>query len=589
MIEFKNVKNWRLKANFLHFKGGREMNWKSRLDLNVPTEPPFPMPEPLWNTLFGRGFRNQKDVESLFSPSLLNLKDPFSLKNMDVACERLLKAFINKEKVTIYADFDLDGTSGLALLYEGLTQLGFTELTYFQPKRLSEGYGLHSHIIEELALTGTNVVVTVDVGITALEAAKKAKECGIDLVITDHHLPYEELPDAYTIVNPNQKACNSGLGYLCGAGVGFYLLMAIKKTLAKNNLGNQKFNLKDVLDFFVIGTLTDLVPLVEDNRVLVKHGLQRLSETTRPALRSLMKSLSLTDRLLTSQEVAINLAPKLNALSRMEAEILPRDVLLEKDPKKAAEIVENVLKTQEDRKVFQKNAYMKALVLQETMNQKGYTWIWSHEFHKGVIGLVATALCDLLRVPVFVGSINEKGEISGSSRCPDGIEYDLTQVLDSCKDALLKYGGHAQAAGFGLRAEKALEFDELLKKYFEANNKPTSKKVIVYDSVAKFTDLTPQFMKWCEALEPFGREFPALTFKFEAVKVVNVKNMNGGHLRFSLEQEGKNFHAVVFSPSDIYKKISANDVMDIVAEARWNYFRGSKTLQLNLKDVFVRN
>jgi len=497
----------------------------------------------------------------------------------------LFQAFINQEKVTIYADFDLDGTSGLALLYDGLTQLGFKNLTYFQPKRLSEGYGLHDHIIEELAQTGTQVVVTVDVGITALSAAKKAKECGIDLIITDHHLPYEELPDAYTIVNPNHKACTSGLGYLCGAGVGFYLLMAVKKTLAANGLGNQNFNLKDVLDFFVIGTLTDLVPLVKDNRVLVKHGLARLSKTERPALKYLIESLSLNDRLLTSQEVAINLAPKLNALSRMEAEILPRDVLLETSSDKAAGIVSNVLKTQEDRKKYQKNAYLKALKLQETMDQKGYVWVWSHEFHKGVIGLVATALADLLRVPAFVGSINEKGEISGSSRLPDGAEYDLTQVLDGCKEALKKYGGHAQAAGFGLSSENALKFDELLKEYFEKNSKAISQKTIVYDSVATFQDLTPQFMKWCEGLEPYGKDFPALTFKFEGVKVVNIRNMNGGHLRFSLEQDGKIFLAVVFSPSEMYRKIHENDLIDIIAEPRWNYFRGAKTLQLNLKDV----
>lgn len=564
------------------------MNWKDRLD-SVPPESPIPMPQVLWNSIYGRGFQTKESVESLFSPSLQNLKDPFSMKNMDKACERLLKAFINQEKVTIYADFDLDGTSGLALLYDGLTQLGYKNLTYIQPKRLSEGYGLHSHIIEELAQAGTNVVVTVDVGITALEAAKTAKNCGIDLIITDHHLPYDELPEAYTIVNPNQKECSSELGYLCGAGVGFYLLMALKKTLTQNGVGNSSFNLKDVLDFYVIGTLTDLVPLVGDNRVLVKHGLVKLSQTERPALKSLIRSLSLNDRLLTSQEVAINLAPKLNALSRMEADILPRDVLLETNSAKASEIVAQVLKTQEERKSHQKSAYLLALKLQETMNQKGYVWVWSHEFHKGVIGLVATALSDLLRVPAFVGSINEKGEISGSARSPEGAEYDLTKILEASKDFLSKYGGHAQAAGFGLNATEALKFDESLEKYFAENSKPISKKFIIYDSIATFKDLTPQFMKWCEGLEPYGKDFPALIFKFEGVQVMGIKNMNGGHLRFSLEQEGKIFHATVFSPPELYRKINEKDVLDVVAEVKWNYFRGDRTLQLNLKDVFVKS
>ena len=562
------------------------MNWKSRLH-DTPPESPIPMPLPIWKSLYSRGFQNEESIRNLFSPSLQNLQDPFVLKNMDRACERLLRAFQNQESVTIYSDFDLDGTSGLALLYDGFSQLGFKQLSFVQPKRLSEGYGLHSHIVEDLARKGTKVIVTVDVGITALDAAKKAKECGIDLIITDHHLPYEELPDAYTIVNPNQKDCDSGLGYLCGAGVGFYLLMALKRALQEQGLGNQNFNLKDVLDFFVIGTLTDLVPLVQDNRVLVKHGLVRLSQTQRPALKNLIQALSLNDRHLTSQEVAINLAPKLNALSRMETEILPRDVLLERDPTRATELVNNVLKTQEERKKYQRSAYLKALELQETMDQKGYVWVWSHEFHKGVIGLVATALCELFRVPSFVGSLNGDGEISGSARCPDGVEYDLTKVLEDSKESLLKYGGHAQAAGFSLKAQNALMFDERLKDFFEKNSKPMSEKLVFYDSIATFRDLTPQFMKWCENLEPFGKDFPSLVFKFENVKVVNIKSMNGGHLRFSLEQDGKILVAVVFSPNESFKSVNENDAIDIVAEPRWNYFRGQRTLQLNLKDIFV--
>ncbi len=509
---------------------------------------------------------------------------------MEAACDRLVDAFKKNQKITIYADFDLDGTSGLALLYDGLSQLGFRNLNYTQPKRLADGYGLHPHMIEELASNGTDVVVTIDVGITALEAAQTAKQCGIDLIITDHHLPYDELPAAYTIVNPNQKDCTSGLGYLCGAGVGFYLLMALKKVMAEKNLLSGQIDLKNVLDYYVIGTLTDLVPLVGDNRVLVKHGLIKISNTRRPALRKLIDTLNLNDRIMSSQEVAINLAPKLNALSRMESDVLPRDVLLERDQSKASEIVKNVLRVQEERKRSQQGAYLKALELKETMSQVGYVWVWSHEFHKGVIGLVATKLCELLNVPAFVGSINEKGEVSGSARCPDGLEFDLTQVLDFSKTSLLKYGGHAQAAGFSLDATKALEFDELLNVYFSKNLRPQARRDVVYDSVATFDQLTPQFMKWYENLEPFGKDFPPFVFRFNDVSIVNIKKMNGGHLRFGLQQDGVDqiFNAVVFSPSDSYKNLVQGAVIDILAEARWNYFRGQRSLQLNLRDISVK-
>lgn len=267
-------------------------------------ESPIPMPGLIWRALSARGIRSKEQLEAFFSPSLNQLKNPFSILNMQRAAERLVESHFKDELIAVYADFDLDGTSGLALLYEGLKALGFKNIMTYQPKRLSEGYGLHTHAIEELAQAGVQVIITVDVGITAVDQALRAKELGVDLIITDHHQPGQMLPDAFAVVNPNQKDCESGLGYLCGAGVAFYFLLSVRKLLAEKNIKTD-FNPKDVLDFFVIGTLTDLVPLIEDNRVLIKHGLNRISQTQRPALRCLLNALGYEDRNLTSQDVAI--------------------------------------------------------------------------------------------------------------------------------------------------------------------------------------------------------------------------------------------------------------------------------------------
>lgn len=511
---------------------------------SVPTEAPLPMPNAIWSALYQRGFQTKEAVDSLFSPSLANLKNPFSILNMQKGAERIVQAFEANEPIAIYADFDLDGTSGLALLYEGLKGLGFSNVQYYQPKRLTEGYGLHAHAIEELHAAGIKVIITVDVGITAVVPAEKAKELGVDLIITDHHQVGPKLPDCYAIINPNVKECTSGLGYLCGAGVAFYFLLAVRKLLLDKNIKSD-FNPKDVLDFFVIGTITDLVPLVEDNRVLIKHGMTKLSQTQRPALRKLLDALGFSDRTLTSQDIAIQVAPKLNALSRMEMEYFPRDVLLETNADHASKIVENVLATQEMRKSYQKTAQIKAVEMKEDMQQEGYSWVWSHEYHKGVIGLVATRLAETYQVPAFVGSLNEKGEIVGSSRLPESSGHSLIKILDFCKSSLIQFGGHVAAAGFKLKAEDALEFDAYLTEYF-SQNEESLRKTYTFDAVLKLDEINPMLMKWIAALEPFGKEFPALLYCVRGVTVSRKKVMNGGHIRFTFTQGSAKLDGVVF-------------------------------------------
>lgn len=561
-----------------------EAKWLLRNQV-LDEESPISMPGLVWRALSARGIRSKDQVESFFSPSLSQLKNPFSMLNMDVAAQRLVEAHSKDELIAVYADFDLDGTSGLALLYEGLKALGYKNIMTYQPKRLSEGYGLHTHAIEELASSGVRVIVTVDVGITAVSQANRAKELGVDLIITDHHQPGEKLPEAYAVVNPNQKACTSGLGYLCGAGVAFYFLLAVRKLLADKNI-KTNFNPKDVLDFFVIGTLTDLVPLVEDNRVLIKHGLSRLSQTQRPALRCLLNALGFEERSLTSQDVAIQVAPKLNALSRMETEYLPRHVLLETEVQNAQKIVSHVLETQELRKSFQKNAVVKALSMAEEMSQDGYCWVWSHEFHKGVIGLVATQLCEKLRVPSFVGSLNEEGIIVGSARIPDGSERSLVGILDFCTESLLQHGGHHAAAGFKLDGEKALEFDAYLSEYFETFPQDATQKILTYDAVAKLNELTPQLMNWLYALEPYGKDFPQFLFRIDQVKILRKKELNGGHLKWTFEDEsGVSLEGLMFSPKESVKNKEVDAVVSVLVEPQWNHFNGVKRLQLMVKDI----
>ena len=242
--------------------------WKSReneIQSKEGAKPSFAVegvPQLIQRILEVRGFSSKDQIDRLLFPKLADLKDPLSLKGMDIAVTRMVQAYKQDETICIYADFDLDGTSGLALLKTGLLGLGFKKVLHYQPKRLSQGYGFHIEAVEELKNQGVSLIVTVDVGITAVETVRRANELGVDIILTDHHLPGEELPPALTVVNPNQGTCPSGLGYLCGAGVAFYLLRALKRAFVLDPyLPKTDFDLKDVLEFFTIGTLTDMVPL----------------------------------------------------------------------------------------------------------------------------------------------------------------------------------------------------------------------------------------------------------------------------------------------------------------------------------------
>jgi single-stranded-DNA-specific exonuclease len=560
--------------------------WKPRANQSEKLIGPFP--DLIARVLASRGLTQEK-LDDLLNPKLAALKDPMSMKGMKVAVERLVKAYKNKEKICIYADFDLDGTSGLAILKQGFEKIGYKEVAYYQPKRLSEGYGFHAEAVEELVALGITLIVTVDVGITSFKAFEKAKQLGIDVILTDHHLPAETLPDALTVVNPNQKNCTSGLGYLCGAGVAFYLLRALKRAFYDDpDLPKNAWDLKEVLEFFCIGTLTDMVPLIEDNRTLVKLGLKVIAGTDKPGLRTLLEALGLDGRELTSQDVAIRFAPKLNALSRMESDILPAQIYLETDYKKAQQMVSHILENNETRQSLQSDAETKAFKMLENWNELDFVFVSSPFFHRGVIGLIATKLSQHFNRPAFVGSENSEGMIVGSSRTPPGSEASMVAALASCGKTLNRSGGHAAAAGFELHASKQAEFIEGLKNYFKLSSSTENVYEIDFDTNADLSEINPGMMKWYDSIGPFGVGFNIPLLKFENVSLVSKKELKGGHFKLNLSDMTKNHKvdALMFSPSErLRKSLDVGQKYQILSELQWNYFNGKKTIQLLIKDL----
>jgi len=567
--------------------------WKPRESLPETATPPNV--EGQWPSLIGkilaaRGFAASTEVEKLLFPKLADLKDPLTLKGMSQALERLGQAYLNKEKICIYADFDLDGTSGLALLKTGMLALGFTEVLHYQPKRLSEGYGFHVAAVEELHKQGVSLIITVDVGITAHAAVDRARELGVDVILTDHHLPAETIPQAFVVVNPNQGDCPSDLGYLCGAGVAFYLLRGLKRYFQDHpQLPKNNWDLKEVLDYFVIGTLTDMVPLVDDNRVLVKHGLVKLAETKRAGLRALLEELDLVGRPLTSQDVAIRFAPKLNALSRMESGVLPIDILLLEDAAQARGLVREVMKNNSTRVQLQNDAEVEAQSLLQDWPHKDFVFVASKNFHRGVVGLIATKLTQVYNKPAFVGSLGDDGMIVGSARLPQGQEACLVEAMSNAQELLSRFGGHSAAAGFEVAETRVPTFIEKLAAHFADLREKPKPLEIFYDVEAKLSEVGTNLMKWYDFVGPFGTGFSIPLIHFSNVQVLSKRELKGGHLRLKIaDDDGRvSAEALLFTPTPRQLDTLQNvpGFYHVLGELQWNYFAGQKTIQILIRDL----
>lgn len=561
------------------------MNWERRSG-GGPSDSPLPMPQPIWKILSSRGYHTKESIEALLYPKLRDIAHPYSLDHMGQAVERLIRALQSEETVLLYGDYDLDGTPGLALLRHGLLGLGFKSIKLFQPSRLQDGYGLHARKMSEFKSEGVTLVVTVDLGITDLEAVYEANQLGLDVVITDHHLPKDELPPAYAIVNPNKGTCSSSLQHLCGAGVAFYLILALRMEMERLGLLKTEFNPKDLLDLLALATITDMVPLVAENRVLVKHGLHLLSQTKRPGLKRLFMELGYYNKKLTSQDVAFRIAPKLNALTRLEEGVRALDILLA-DESSAKKLVDEALVVNQRRIQFQEKAKRIATELVRASDKSPFLWIHSREFHPGVISLVASDLMNQFGVPVFVGAEHGEGRIVGSARAPSKI-YNLQEALKSAQGVLTKFGGHQLAAGFEVSADKAGDLSSTLAGYFSENKhlNADSDRTVIYDTEVRIADLDETFMGWYEGLGPFGMHFEAPLLCLEKVGVRSVRKLKGSFLRYTLEQDGRTVEAPWFNRAVEFPQGSR---VDVIFEPQWNEYNGRRTIQALIQGMRLRS
>jgi len=524
--------------------------------------------------LAGRGVRTDQQAEQFLSKRYAGATEPFLLTDMQAAIERLQAARHLGHKVVVYGDYDADGVTATVLLYEVLQSQGFN-VGWYIPDRFEEGYGLNADAMARLRADGANLVVSVDSGIRSVEVVELANSIGLDVIVTDHHLPGDILPPALAVLNPNRQGDNYPFKGLSGVGVAF--------KLAQGLLGSGGVESQTLLDLVAVGTVADLAPLTEENRQLVSAGLERLNSEPRPGLRALAEHAGVMAGRMTANSIGFGLAPRLNAAGRLakagEAVVL----LLAKSAPEAWARAGALDQLNRERQQLTNDMLERAREI-ATSGQMVENLIVAIDptFHEGVVGLIAARLVDEFYRPALVA--REEGEsIRGSARSIP--EFHITRALEECSELLDRFGGHAGAAGFGL---ESANWEAFLKRLDgiagEALREKDLRPSLSIDAVVDFELLTDGMMDFIDRLEPCGQANPQPVFATRHVSVLSKRTVGGGrrHLKLAVRQADRIFEVIGFNMGDQVEAMPAT--VDLAYRLERNEFRGVVTLELVLQD-----
>lgn len=539
--------------------------------------------------LVERGVETFEEARAFFRPELSALHDPFLMKDMDLAVERLKKALSGGEKILIYGDYDVDGTTAVALVYSFLGR--FTKnIDFYIPDRYDEGYGLSLKGIDWAAENGFSLIITLDCGIKAIEKTKYAKGKGIDLIICDHHLPEEEIPAAVAVLDPKREDCSYPFDDLCGCGVGFKLVQAYAKTE-----GIPFEELYPLLDLLAVSIASDLVSVRGENRILAHYGLKRINEQPRKGLLALINLSNLESDHVTIDDIVFKIGPRLNAAGRMESGRLAVELLTATDDRRAAMVASQINDNNNERKSIDREITREAIEMVQSgkcLASKNATIVYNPEWNKGVVGIVASRLVEAFYKPTFVLT-KSNGFVTGSARSVRG--FDLYDSIESQAELLENFGGHMYAAGLTLKEENLPEFARRIEEYVASHiTKEISTPVVEVDSKLDFARITPKFFRILKQFQPFGPGNNAPVFMTE-----NVYDAGGGrkvgpganHLKLDLIQESQPYHqigAIGFNMAGYFDHIKAGNPIDVCYMIVENFYRGSSTVQLRLRDIRER-
>ena len=536
--------------------------------------------------LVQRGVTTFAQARSFFRPSLDDLHDPFLMKDMDKAVERVGRAVATGEKILVYGDYDVDGTTAVSLVYSFLREL--TEsVGFYIPDRYDEGYGVSFKGIDKAAGEGYSLIITLDCGIKANDKVAYASGKGIDMIICDHHLPENELPAAVAVLDPKREDCDYPFDDLSGCGVGFKLVQAYSQ---QNGIPFER--LLPLLDLLVVSIASDLVSVVGENRILAHYGLKRLNENPCQGLRAMISLSDLDPEHITIDDIVFKIGPRINAAGRMETGSIAVELMTAVDDAQANRIGEEINRRNNERKEIDREITHEALLMVQSgkcLSSGNATIVYNPKWHKGVVGIVASRLVEAFYKPTVVLTMSN-GFVTGSARSVHG--FDLYGAIESCADLLENFGGHLYAAGLTLREENLPEFCRRIEKSISENiNSEMLTPVITVDARLNFDRITPKFFRILKQFQPFGPGNNAPVFLTENVydngnarKVGN----EGSHLKLELMQESQPYRhisAIAFNKSEHFDHIKAGNPIDICYSIVENYYRGIANIQLRVKDL----
>ncbi|AKP65595.1 single-stranded-DNA-specific exonuclease RecJ [Levilactobacillus koreensis] len=527
----------------------------------------------LWN----RGVRTEAAVTAFLNPGPEQLHDPSLLHDMAKGVARIEEAIGADQQITIYGDYDADGVTSTSILYETLNEMG-AKVNYYIPNRFSDGYGPNVAAFQKLIAAGTQLFVTVDNGVSGNAAIAAANEAGVDVVVTDHHELPQELPAAYAIIHPRYPGAEYPFGGLSGAGVAFKVAQALREEIPQ-----------DVLDLAAIGTVADLVPLVDENRVLVYFGLQLLKQDERPGLRSLMAGAGIKPEELTEQSIGFGIAPRLNALGRLDDASPAVELLTTVDDGRASELAQQTEQKNRQRQELVQQISTAALA-QATDDQhkdRPTLIISGQNWHEGVLGIVASKVVEATGKPTLVLNVNDDGRAKGSGRSVDA--FNLFTALDGHRDLMTAFGGHHMAVGLTAPAAQldalatAMDQEAVVQKLTESG--PSELPVA---ASLKVGAVTPKLYQELAKLAPFGTDNVQPLFAFETATLVQVKTIgqDHSHLKFQLQEDGQRLNAIQFGAGKYAPQLTAAPEQAAVLGAiEDNVWQGRHSLQLMVKDL----
>ena len=528
--------------------------------------------------LANRNIVNEEDIRLFLNPTRNDFHDPYLITDMEKAINRIVEAIEKQEKVTIYGDYDVDGITSITVLKSFLKDRGL-EVSQYIPNRLHEGYGLNKNAIDKIHNNGCELMITVDCGISAIEEIEYANSLGIETIVTDHHEPGNELPNALAVIDNKRKDSTYPFRELAGVGVVFKVIQALGIKLGLKEEEYLKY-----LDIVCIGTISDIVPLVDENRVIAKLGLLLIKQTRNIGLRSIIQSSGYTK--IDSNSISFGIAPRINACGRMGKAEDALQLFLSKNINEVSNLTNKLNEYNRLRQDTEKKIFESAIkqIEEENLAENATITVGGHNWHHGVIGIVSSKITEMYFKPSILLSFEEDGMGTGSGRSIPG--FDLHEALSKCTDTIEKFGGHSMAIGITIKKEKF----EAFKKEFEEIAKKANIEEIVpiinIDAKIDFSSINKEMVESLKELEPFGEGNKMPVFVFKNLKIDSIRALSEGkHLKLTLKEGNTVVNAIGFNMGLLAEEYRIGDKIDVVGVLEVNTFNGVDNLQINMKDI----